>query len=315
MPKAYSNDLRLRVVAAMQGGETCRAVAAGFDIAPSTAVKWLRRFKQSGSTAPAKIGGYLAPALDPHESWIRDQVRKCPEITVRELTRRVNETLSLAVGRDAVWRFPGRCGLSHKKMTRIADERDRPDVKRHRGIWMRYQGRIDRKRIVFVDETCVKTNMAPLRGWGPKGERLPGSAPFGHWNTSTFIAALRHDRIDAPWVVNGPVNGEVFLTWVTEELVPTLRKGDVVAMDNLACHKSPAVIRAIRAAGASVRFLPPCSPDLNPIEQAFAKIKHLLRNSSARTRETLCHAVGEVLDTIEPQECENYLRNAGYVSN
>ena len=270
---------------------------------------------QSGSTAPAKIGGCLAPALDPHENWGWDQVRKRPEITVRDLTRRVDETIGIAVGRDAVWRFLRRCGLSHKKMTRIADERGRPDVKRRRGIWMRHQGRIDMKRLAFVDETCVKTNMAPLRGWGPKGERLPGSAPFGHWNTSAFIAALRHDRIDAPWVVDGPVNGEVFLAWVTQELVPTLQEGDVVAMDNLACHKSPAVIRAIRAAGARVRFLPPCSPDLNPIEQAFSKIKHRLRHVSARTRETLWRAVGEVLDTIEPQECANYLRNAGYVSN
>ena len=315
MPKVCSNDLRLRVVAAVQGGETCRAIAAGFDIAPSTAEKWLRRFPQSGSKAPAKAGNCLAPALDPHESWIRDQALNIPGVTVRELTRRANGVLGLAVGKNTVWRFPGRCGLSHKKMTRIADERDRPDVKRRREIWMRHQGRIDRKRIVFVDETCVKTNMAPLRGWGPKGERLPGSAPFGHWNTSTFIAALRHDRIDAPWVVDGPVNGEVFPAWVTQELVPTLRKGDMVAMDNLACHKSPAVIRAIRAAGARVCFLPPCSPDLNPIEQAFSKIKRRLRHVSARTRETLWRAVGEVLDTIEPQECANYLRNAGYVSN
>ena len=315
MPKAYSNDLRLRVVAAMRRGETCRAVAARFDIAPSTAANRFSRFRESGSTAPAKIGGYLAPALAPHESWVRDQVRKCPGITVRELTRRVNESLGLAISRNAVWRFLKRCGLSFKKMTRIADERDRPDVKRRREIWMRHQGRIDMKRLAFVDETCVKTNMAPLRGWGPQGERLLRSAPFGHWNTSTFIAALHHDRIDAPWVFDGPVNGEVFLTWVTQELVPTLQEGDVVAMDNLACHKSPAVIRAIRAAGARVLFLPPCSPDLNPIEQAFSKIKRRLRHVSARTRETLWRAVGEVLDDIEPQECANYIRNAGYVSN
>ena len=153
------------------------------------------------------------------------------------------------------------------------------------------------------------------RGWGPKGERLPGPAPFGHWNTSTFIAALRHDRIDAPWVFDGPVNGEVFLTWVTRELVPTLNAGDLVVMDNLACHKGPDVLRAIRAVGAHVLFLPPCSPDLNPIEQAFAKIKHRLRNAAARSRETLWRAVGEVLEDIEPQECANYLRNAGYGSN
>ena len=315
MPRAYSTDLRMRVIAAMQAGATCRAVAASFDIAPSTAGKWNRAYSRSGSVGPARIGGFLRSTLEPHGAWIREQVRARPEITVRELARRVNELLGLAVGRDAVWRFLKRCGLSFKKMTRVADERERPDVKRRRERWMRHQGRIGPERLVFLDETCVKTNMAPLRGWGPKGERLPGPAPFGHWNTSTFIAALRHDRIDAPWVFDGPVNGEVFLTWVTRELVPTLCTGDLVVMENLACHKNPSVLRAIRAAGAHVLFLPPYSPDLNPIEQAFAKIKHRLRNAAARSRETLWRAVGDVLEDIEPQECANYLRNAGYGSN
>jgi len=129
--------------------------------------------------------------------------------------------------------------------------------------------------------------MAPLRGWAPKGERLPGKAPFGHWNTSTFIAALRHDRIDAPWVFDGPINGEIFRTYVEKVLVPTLRPGDVVVMDNLGSHKSVPVRRAIRAAGAHLLFLPPYSPDLNPIEQAFAKLKHRLRGATARSREAL----------------------------
>ena len=137
-------------------------------------------------------------------------------------------------------------------------------------------------------------------GWGPKGARLPGPAPFGHWNTSPLIAALRHDRIDAPWVFDGPVNGEVFLTWVARELVPTMNAGDLIVMDNLACHKNARVLRAIRAAGAHVLFLSPYGPDLNPIEQAFAKMKHRLRNAAARSRETLWRTVGEVLEDIEP---------------
>ena len=130
----------------------------------------------------------------------------------------------------------------------VADERERPDVKRRRDRWQRHQGRIDPTRLVFIDETWVKTNMAPLRGWAPKGERLPGAAPFGHWNTSTFIAALRHDRIDAPWVFDGPVNGDIFRTYVERVLAPTLRPGDVVVMDNLGSHKSQAVRQAIRPA-------------------------------------------------------------------
>ena len=187
-------------------------------------------------------------------------------------------------------------------------------MKRRRERWRRYQGRIEPRRLVFIDETWVKTNMAPLRGWAPRGARLPGAAPFGHWNTSTFIAALRCDRIDAPWVFDGPVNGEVFRTYVEKVLVPTLSPRDVVVMDNLGSHKSVAVRRAIRKAGAHLLFLPPYSPDLNPIEQAFAKLKHWLRDARARSRNTLWRAVGTILDRITPNECANYLENSGYAS-
>ena len=187
-------------------------------------------------------------------------------------------------------------------------------MRRRRARWQRHQGRIDPKRLVFIDETWVKTNMAPLRGWAPKGDRLPGAAPFGHWNTSTFIAALRCDRIDAPWVFDGPVNGDIFRTYVEKVLVPTLAPGDVVVMDNLGSHKGMAVRRAIRDAGAHLLFLPPYSPDLNPIEQAFAKLKHWLRDAATRSRETLWRAVGDILERFTPEECSNYLIKAGYAS-
>lgn len=204
--------------------------------------------------------------------------------------------------------------VQFQKKTLVADERERPDVKRRRERWQRYQARIDPARLVFIDETWVKTNMAPLRGWGPKGERLSGAAPFGHWNTSTFIAALRHDRVDAPWVFDGPVNGDIFRTYVEHVLAPTLKTGDIVVMDNLGSHKSQAVRKAIREAGAHLLFLPPYSPDLNPIEQAFSKLKHWMRNAGARTRETLWRTVGNILDLFTSQECANYFENAGYAS-
>lgn len=185
---------------------------------------------------------------------------------------------------------------------------------RRRERWQRYQGRIDPRRLVFIDGTRVKTNMAPLRGWAIKGERLPGAAPFGHWNTSTFIAALHHDRIDAPWVFDGPVNGHIFRTYVERILVPTLKLGDVVIMDNLGSHKSQVVRHAIRKAGAHLLFLPSYSPDLTPIEQVFPKLKHWMRSTSARTRETFRRAVGTILDRFSAQECANYFQNAGYAS-
>ena len=185
---------------------------------------------------------------------------------------------------------------------------------RRRERWQRHQGQIDPQRLVFIDETWTKTNMAPLRGWGRRGERVKAKAPFGHWNTMTFIAALRHDRIDAPWVFDGPINAEIFRTYVEQVLAPTLLPGDIVILDNLGSHKAPAIRAAIRAAGARLWFLPPYSPDLNPIEQIFAKLKHLLRKAATRTKDTLWHKIGDLLTQFTAQECGNYLTNSGYAS-
>jgi transposase len=168
--------------------------------------------------------------------------------------------------------------------------------------------------LVFIDETWTKTNLAPLRGWAPRGARLPAKVPYGHWNTMTFVAALRADRIDAPWLLDGPINGESFLVYVEKVLVPTLMLGDVVIMDNLGSHKGKAVRQAIRKAGARLFLLPKYSPDLNPIEQVFAKLKHLLRKAAARTREAVCAAIGKLLGAYTPDECASYFKNSGYAS-
>lgn len=156
--------------------------------------------------------------------------------------------------------------------------------------------------------------MAPLRGWAPCGERFKAKVPHGHWRTLTFIAALRVDRIAAPCVIEGPINGVVFRAYVEQVLVPTLKPGDIVVMDNLGSHKGAAVRAAIRAAGARLFFLPPYSPDLNPIEQVFAKLKHLLRKVQARTVEATWRHIGSLIDCFSPPECANYFRNAGYAS-
>jgi len=156
--------------------------------------------------------------------------------------------------------------------------------------------------------------MAPLRGWSPRGQRLIGRAPHGRWRTQTFLAGLRCNRIEAPCVVDGPINGQSFQAYVEQILVPTLKPGDVVIMDNLGSHKSKAVRKAIRAVGARLLFLPPYSPDLNPIEQVFAKLKHLLRRSQERTTEDTWRRIGTLLDHFTPKECNNYLVNSGYAS-
>jgi len=194
----------------------------------------------------------------------------------------------------------------------VASERYRPDVARRRTQWTERQDRIDPERLVFIDETWIKTNMEPLRGWAPRGERLIAKVPHGHWKTSTFIAALRCDRIEAPWILDGPINAEAFKAYVDKVLTPTLRPGDLVIMDNLRSHKGKAIRQAIRAAGAKLIFLPKYSPDLNPIEQVFAKLKHLLRKAAARTIETLTAAVGELLGAFTAEECDNYFANSGY---
>ena len=154
--------------------------------------------------------------------------------------------------------------------------------------------------------------MAPLRGWAPCGRRLTAKVPHGRWNTATFLAALRHDRIEAPWLMEGPIDGESFRTYVEKVLLPTLRPGDIVIIDNLGSHRGKAVRQIIRSAGAKLFFLPKYSPDLNPIEQVFAKLKHLLRKAQARTVAAVCTAIGELLGSFTPSECANYFKNAGY---
>ena len=165
---------------------------------------------------------------------------------------------------------------------------------------------------MFIDETWTATNMARLRGRAPRGQRLRMSVPHGHWKTTTLIAGLRRDRIVAPFVLDGSINRDAFETYVARVLVPELRAGDIVVMDNLSSHKGPLVRELIEAAGARLLYLPPYSPDFNPIENAFAKLKALLRKAAERTVEDLWTAIGRLVDVFTPTECANYFAAAGY---
>lgn len=185
---------------------------------------------------------------------------------------------------------------------------------RRRARWKAHQAKLDPSRLVFIDETWAKTNMARLRGWSARGQRRKGLAPHGHWRTMTLLAGLRRDGIVAPFVIDGPINGNWFALYVEQVLVPTLRAGDIVIMDNLGSHKGQAIRRMIRAAGARLLFLPPYSPDLNPIEQVFAELKARLRNAAERSIETTWRRAGTILTSINPQECANYIKNSGYAS-
>ena len=166
---------------------------------------------------------------------------------------------------------------------------------------------------MFLDETGTSTKMARLYGWAPRGQRCVSAVPHGHWKTTTFLAGLRQSGLTTPLVVDGPMDGETFLAYIKDFLCPTLQPGDVVIADNLGSHKVVGVKEAIEAKGATLRYLPPYSPDLNPIEKLFAKLKTLLRTAALRTVEALWKHIGTLMDAFSPQECSNYLKSCGYV--
>lgn len=183
---------------------------------------------------------------------------------------------------------------------------------RARRRWIREQGLLDPARLVFIDETAVTTNMVRLNGWNPRGERLVGDVPMGKWETLTFIAGLRHNGIVAPMVIKGAMNGEAFLAYIEQCLVSTLRRRDIVVIDNVSFHKVAGVEEAIRAAGAELRYLPQYSPDLNPIELVYHPLKTLLRKAAERTVQGLGRRVGSFIRALDPSECLSYFRHAGY---
>ena len=187
-------------------------------------------------------------------------------------------------------------------------------MKRARHEWQRDQGSWDASRLVFIDETWVHTAMTATRGWAPRGQRCVAGAPHGHWKSTTFVAALRCDGVTAPMVLDGAMDGALFLAYVQQFLCATLRPGDVVIADNLSSHKVAGVREAIETVGATIRYLPPYSPDLNPIEKLFAKLKALLRRAAVRKVDALWEQVGHLLDHFSARECSNYFRACGYVN-
>jgi transposase len=200
----------------------------------------------------------------------------------------------------------------------MASECARVDVREERRVWKTKRQprmRLEPQRLVFIDETSVTTKMTRLRGRSRRGQRLRADAPFGHWGTQTFIAGLRCHELTAPWVIDRPLNRPAFDTYIETQLAPTLNQGDIVILDNLAVHKSQRAAECLRRRGAWFLFLPPYSPDLNPIEMAFSKLKAHLRRTAARSFDDLWKAIGDICGLFEPDECWNYLKAAGYASD
>lgn len=199
-----------------------------------------------------------------------------------------------------------------QKKTAHAAEQNRPDILKRRKAWFDAQLDLDPTRLVFIDETAASTKMARLYGRTPRGQRCRAAVPHGHWKTTTVTAGLRLTGIAAPMVLDGPMNGEAFRAYVEQVLVPELAAGDVVVMDNLPAHKVGGIREAIEQAGAILLYLPPYSPDFNPIEMAFSKLKALLRKAAARTIADLWNAIASACNAFTPDECRNYFAAAGY---
>ena len=311
MPKSLSGDLRERVIEAVQAGASRREAAERFEISASAAVKWLQRWRDHG-VCVAKPRGGSRSILEDHAERILALVDEQPDRTLDELVAAMRKR-RIPGSRSALWRFLDRHDITFKKSLRAA-EQHRADVARARRRWIRQQGYLDTTRLVFIDETAVTINMVRLRGRCPRGERLISHVPQGAWKTITFVAALRHNKMVAPMVLDGPINGAAFVAYIEQCLVATLKRGDIVVIDNLPAHKVPGVKDAIEAAGATLQYLPQYSPDLNPIEMPFSKFKAFLRKVAERTVRGLCRRIRSFVPTVSRKECRNYFRHAGYAA-
>ncbi len=306
--KPLSNDLRERIVAAVDNREgSRREIARRFRVNVSSIARLLQLRRKTGSIEPRPHGGGRAPTLDDDGlERLRGLVREQPDATLDQRRQALAVDGSLMV----VWRGLKKLGVTRKKTTRHADERDRPEVQRKRRSFRRKIQPITPKRLVFADETGVTTAMTPAYAWSPRGERAVGSAPAS-WQSVTLITAVGLDGVRAPLAVPGSSNGATFRSYVEQLLAPALRPGDVVVFDNLASHFVPGVAEAIEGAGATVLPLPPYSPDYNPIEEMFSKLKALLRRAAARTRDDLYEAIGTALRQVTSQDILGWFKQAG----
>jgi transposase len=293
--KAYAQDLRERVFAASDAGQPVGRIAAALFVSISYVSKVLGRRRGTGETTAKSQRCHVPRKLTGQLTAIQERVEARPDATIAELRSWLQQTHKVSASATLVWETLAHLDLTRKKKTLHAAEQNRPDVAKARQEWRERQPSLNPGKLIFIDETWTKTNMVRLYGRSKRGTRLIDTSPHGHWKTSTFIAGLREDGLLAPAVFDGAINANLFLAYVEQVLVPTLTPDDIVVMDNLSSHKKPAVRQAIEAAGATLKFLPAYSPDLNPIEQVFAKLKALLRRMALRTVDALWNALGSII--------------------
>ena len=308
---ALSSDVRKKIMKVIDAGLSRRKAVARFDIGP--AVRRAKQGETTGDVGPMKMeGDRRSQSIEAHAEFILAEIRTKPDTTIMELRDRIKERHGLSFGYGTAWRFLARDKITRKKKSGHASEQERADVEASREAWFEGQLDFDPTKRVFIDEPGISTRMARRFGRAPRGERCRAPVPFAHWKTTTFIAGLRVDRIDAPMTIDGALDGEAFRAYVEQFLAPTLSAGDIVVMDNVALHKVAGACEAIAARGASVLYLPACSPDIDPIENFFSKFKSILQRIAARTAEAMEAAVAEALQSLPPQECRNYFAVSGY---
>ena len=305
---AYSIDLRLRVLRDADAGLPSDELAEKYSVSRAWVDRRKQRRRETGEVAPRKQTRWRTLILQAQLAELAALIREQPDRTLAELQEALRTPASL----PTLCRTIKRLGFRFKKKTVHASEHDRADVRLARTAWRAAAPTLDPARLVFLDESGVRTDLIRRYGRGLSGARVPDHTPDGRWHTTTFLGALRVTGLTAPAVFDGPIDGASLLAYIEQGLMPTLAPGDIVIMDNLSCHKSPAVRQAIEAVGAQLWFLPKYSPDLNPIELAFAKLKAILRKARCRTREVLWHTIGTAVPGYDPAECRNYFRHCGY---
>ena len=269
MTKSISDDLRFRVIVAVDAGLSRRAAAERFGVGTASAIRWVREWRETGSARAKPQGGdRRSQRIEAYRTAILMAVEDQVDITLVEIAAMLRTEHGAIFAASTIWRFLDRHAMTFKK-TAHANEQERHDVAMRRQAWFDAQPDLDPEHLVFIDETGASTKMARVRGRAKRGARCRSPIPHGHWKTTTFTGALRLSGMTAPMVLDGPMTGEWFVAYVEQILVPTLRQGDVVILDNLPAHKSAAAREAIEAAGAQMLFLPPYSPDFNPIEKAW----------------------------------------------
>lgn len=310
MSKALSVDLRERVVAAIAAGASCRAAATRFGVSASSAIRWRALSREAGSVTPGPLGGDRRSShIEAHAALILALVERKSDIALKEIQAELARA-GVAAGITTIWRFFQRRQITRKKRQRML---------RSRIVRTSWNGAGTGSRaspISILTAWCSSMKPGRRRRWrAPMVEHVVanGCGPQSRTGkTTTFIAGLRNSGMVAPMVLDGPINGAAFQAYVDQVLLPELAPGDIVIMDNLGSHKGAGVRPAIEAAGASLLYLPPYSPEFNPIENAFAKLKASLRKTAARNVEDLWSTIGQIIDTFTPTKCANYFAAAGY---